>query len=724
MDISILSAVCAFDEAVTAEVSRVFAAARDDQVPQRVFKLLLVGNSGRGKSLLCNLFVGSAVFDHKTQAGSVTAAAEFHALPVPGVGVFVVLNLPGLIEADERNLDRNQRAIEVAVRALPNTPTVVLFVCRDTHGRLSDEDTVAFHTFMRFAPELAPGATALVNNAVDDEEYESPEHRTAWEADVRSMLVGMLQGQVAPQHVLFVPRLSKAARAGVATDPLCVAQRDLLRLVVVEQLLPAALPLCPPPSLRLKLDAVAIKEETAKLTSQEAAVVRRRTEERDAARRFQEQALAALQQRQAADLASIEAAAQQRRQDQQGAVDSSAAATAAVAPALTLPASPSSVAPPFSASHPPLTMQHRLPLFVVSHANWRDALPPCTPADFSAVDSELRAFVPAVRTVHKILVLGSSGAGKSFVCNALLGAPAFEHRTQVAPVTVIATAHAAQLPCAATVDGASSALAVYDLPPTCCSSPTVAALASLAVQAALEHLAQGVVSSRVVPWPLRVTSTFVFVLAATRGRLSAEDIASANAVLDYAHQQPVSASSRPLPRCVVIVNRVEADEMDDNERREYVASVRHMVQSSLQCQRVDVGFLQALPFQQARCDACFSLESDSPFSSVISMVEAAAVEAEYVEPPRPARLGTRPLLLSTADLVDAVDTARASLEQRRQQLVADLAAMDAAARGEWEAQQRRREAEMDALLARTASRRRSTASRRGPKSKWYDPLTW
>ncbi|MDP2061277.1 MAG: hypothetical protein Q8J97_16150, partial [Flavobacteriaceae bacterium] len=298
-------------------------------------------------------------------------------------------------------------------------------------------------------------------------------------------------------------------------------------------------------------------------------------------------------------------------------------------------------------------------------------------------------------------------------------------RTQSAPVTLTATARAVHLPAGGNTDAMSaSALAIYDMLPTCSSNATVAALASLAFQAAIEHLnpaAAAATAAAAAGSPqLHVTTTFVFVFAATRGRLSAEDIASANAVLDYAYQHHHQERHHQLQRrCVVIINRIEADEMTEAEGRDYVETTRHVVVSSLHCERVDVAFL---PLQPRPVD--FTTGPGSPFSFLLTLVDNAAIRADVLAPPRPSRFGTLPLLLCTADLAAAIDATRDTLAQRREQFAAELAAMDAAARAAMDAERRRREAELDAMMSRVQRAAYAAPQiiivQEERRRKWYD----
>jgi hypothetical protein len=85
-----------------------------------VIGLIVVGNSGAGKSIYCNILAGEEIFRHELSPESVTAEAEYKEIPIPDpdrAGVTLrarILNIPGLMEVDDESgtlLERNKREL-------------------------------------------------------------------------------------------------------------------------------------------------------------------------------------------------------------------------------------------------------------------------------------------------------------------------------------------------------------------------------------------------------------------------------------------------------------------------------------------------------------------------------------------------------------------------------------------------------------------------------------
>ena len=106
------------------------------------YGLILLGNTGVGKSFIGNVVLGRDVFEHDCSASSVTHETEFEDYTASN-GSFAVFNIPGLIEAEQEAVDRNKTEIYKAFQQRPNS--VVAFVFNGgSGGRIRDEDVVAF----------------------------------------------------------------------------------------------------------------------------------------------------------------------------------------------------------------------------------------------------------------------------------------------------------------------------------------------------------------------------------------------------------------------------------------------------------------------------------------------------------------------------------------------------------------------------------------------------
>ena len=150
------------------------AAVRDQNIDAaRIIKVLPLGNSGVGKSFLCNALVGADVFEHKCQTNSCTDKNTFLFFNMNGQ-YFLICNIPGLIEAKSANIERNKKAIKDAFEFLPDAPTVAVFVVSQIHGRPLPQDHQAIRSTCAYI-EIGTEAMAMLVNGVDfDELDESP----------------------------------------------------------------------------------------------------------------------------------------------------------------------------------------------------------------------------------------------------------------------------------------------------------------------------------------------------------------------------------------------------------------------------------------------------------------------------------------------------------------------------------------------------------------------
>ncbi len=62
--------------------------------------LIILGNSGVGKSFLANILLGHEAFKHEFSAQSVTHRTEFEEITLDDHD-YAIFNIPGLIEADQ-----------------------------------------------------------------------------------------------------------------------------------------------------------------------------------------------------------------------------------------------------------------------------------------------------------------------------------------------------------------------------------------------------------------------------------------------------------------------------------------------------------------------------------------------------------------------------------------------------------------------------------------------
>ncbi|CAF0732721.1 unnamed protein product [Adineta steineri] len=157
---------------------------KNDMVTIEQCGLIILGNSGVGKSFLANVFVGREAFAHKFSCSSVTRATEFEEIEL-GDLPFTVFNIPGLIEAEQERIDLNKREIDKAFSLRPNS--IVMFVFGHQGGRICEEDVVAFNA-INAAYRFQPESLVLVVNGL-------PKRRPSnYEGSTLVLLQNLLQG--------------------------------------------------------------------------------------------------------------------------------------------------------------------------------------------------------------------------------------------------------------------------------------------------------------------------------------------------------------------------------------------------------------------------------------------------------------------------------------------------------------------------------------------------
>jgi hypothetical protein len=104
--------------------------------------IIILGNTGSGKSFLADILLGEDVFHHECSSRSITRLTAYHELQV-GKIKYAIFDIPGLIEADQDLVEVNKMEIETAFDLRPNS--IVLFVFNGgSGGRIRDEDMIAF----------------------------------------------------------------------------------------------------------------------------------------------------------------------------------------------------------------------------------------------------------------------------------------------------------------------------------------------------------------------------------------------------------------------------------------------------------------------------------------------------------------------------------------------------------------------------------------------------
>jgi hypothetical protein len=128
----------------------------------RKYGLIILGNSGVGKSFLGNILLGRDYFQHEFSPSSVTHATEYQEIIV-GYFPLAIFNIPGLIEAEQPRIDLNKREIDKAFTERPNS--IVMYVFGHENGRIKNEDVVAFNAINAAYP-FRPESLVLVVNGL------------------------------------------------------------------------------------------------------------------------------------------------------------------------------------------------------------------------------------------------------------------------------------------------------------------------------------------------------------------------------------------------------------------------------------------------------------------------------------------------------------------------------------------------------------------------------
>ena len=131
--------------------------------------IIILGNTGAGKSYICNLLLGENRFETGFEPDAVTTETERVSI-MHRRQKYQVFNIPGLIEANDELIEGNKREIYNAFQMCERS--IVIFVWRETGGRAQSDDIIAFNA-LNSAIEFAPESLMfIVNNVPSNREPE------------------------------------------------------------------------------------------------------------------------------------------------------------------------------------------------------------------------------------------------------------------------------------------------------------------------------------------------------------------------------------------------------------------------------------------------------------------------------------------------------------------------------------------------------------------------
>ncbi|CAM4818186.1 unnamed protein product [Rotaria magnacalcarata] len=147
--------------------------ATNDHDNGATFGIILLGNTGVGKSFLGNILLGREVFKHECSPSPVTHATEFQAYTADGDS-YAVFNIPGLLEDDQDAVDRNKQEIYKAFQQSPNSVVGFVFT-GGSGGRIKSEDLIAFNAIHKTYNFKQESLVIIINDLPSDrpKTYES-----------------------------------------------------------------------------------------------------------------------------------------------------------------------------------------------------------------------------------------------------------------------------------------------------------------------------------------------------------------------------------------------------------------------------------------------------------------------------------------------------------------------------------------------------------------------
>ncbi|CAF1619050.1 unnamed protein product, partial [Didymodactylos carnosus] len=169
---------------------------------QTSYGLIILGNSGTGKSFLANLFMNKDSFVHKPSPNAVTKETEFVEFVFEGA-TYLIFNIPGLVESSQEQIDVNKREIDAAFGKCPNA--IVCYVFGNQNGRIRNEDIIAFDALNDAYPFAAKSLVFVVNGIPSDRDQN-------YEGEVITLLRKELKMKTF-ENITFLETIDKSSSA-------------------------------------------------------------------------------------------------------------------------------------------------------------------------------------------------------------------------------------------------------------------------------------------------------------------------------------------------------------------------------------------------------------------------------------------------------------------------------------------------------------------------------
>lgn len=126
------------------------------------FGLLIMGNTGSGKSNVGNIIIGYERFENDfRREKTATTITEYHRINT-GSSDLIIYNLPALIQSNQEKIEKNKKEIIEVFKQC--STSVVIFVWTPVDGRPQPDDIIAFKALYQALKFSAKSLIFVINN--------------------------------------------------------------------------------------------------------------------------------------------------------------------------------------------------------------------------------------------------------------------------------------------------------------------------------------------------------------------------------------------------------------------------------------------------------------------------------------------------------------------------------------------------------------------------------